>query len=575
MNIFKGIPVSAGISVGTVYVSIEDTLTHIPRYRISKERYQEELTRFEKAIAYASKEIKELIRYKTTSTSEQDILQTHIEMLQDREFKSTVAERLEKYSYNVEWIVHNYISELVEKLNIASQKGTYLRARTADFYDILKKILDHLLLRNTRSFHIPKESILFCQNLTPSELITLRDKRLKGIVLETGGAYSHTAILARALEVPCVMGIPEITICVEINDTVIIDGTAGEVILNPEEETIEFYKRKREKASEERSRRMDCVTLPSQTTDNIYIPLQANIEVPEEVGTAKEFGAEGIGLYRSEFLFMNRNEWPNEEQQYQAYVQVLETMGNAPVTIRTLDVGGSSLLPSVKEPNPILGWRAVRFSLANNEIFHTQLRALYRASMHGSLRILFPLVSVPEEIQKIKDTVRNVQKQLTKERKSYSKDVPLGIMIEVPSAAILSDVLAAQVDFFSIGTNDLVQYTMAVDRSNEYVAYLYDYFHPSILRLLRIIISHAHAAGIRVAMCGEMAGDPHAVALLLGMNIDELSVNYPALPTIKQIVRSLSRNESVRLAQQILAMNSINDIKKRLVEFSQKILHAS
>jgi phosphotransferase system enzyme I (PtsI) len=381
--------------------------------------------------------------------------------------------------------------------------------------------------------------------------------------MDAGGKTSHTAILARAFEIPAVLGLSEISKTVATGDHIIVDGNRGRVIVNPSGKSIETYRETQAEWHRREVSLMDLNDLPAETRDGKLISLEANIEVPEEVESIFAHGADGIGLYRSEFLFLKPGHLPTEDEQYEAYSRVLKSMGDKNVTIRTLDVGGDKVVPELEgmnEKNPILGWRAIRFCLSHLELFKTQLRALLRASVHGNLRINFPMISGLEELNRSIEILEEVKHEMDTAGIPYAENIPLGIMIEVPSAALTSDILAKKVSFFSIGTNDLIQYTIAVDRGNENIAYLYEPFHPGVLRLIKTIIENGHMHGIPVGMCGEMAGDPLASVILLGLGLDEYSMSAFGIPEVKRIIRSVSMAEAEELVGEVMEMRSFYEI---------------
>ncbi len=401
----------------------------------------------------------------------------------------------------------------------------------------------------------------------------MNKRMVKAIVMDAGGKTSHTAIIARSFEIPAVLGLSSITRLVQGDEQIIVDGNSGVVIVDPDEETLEKYHRILNRWQEHEVRLMRLNTLPAETRDGKLIFLKGNIEIPEEVDGVINHGASGIGLYRSEFLFLRPSGLPTEDEQYEAYKQVLEAMENRPVTIRTLDIGGDKFSEKIgthNEKNPILGWRAIRLCLSRLDLFRTQLRALLRASMHGRLQIMFPMISGVHELNRALDILSEVKDDLRSEEIPFADEIPVGIMIEVPSAALTSDILARKVDFFSIGTNDLIQYTIAVDRGNERVAYLYEPFHPGVIRLIKTIIDNAHAEGLSVAMCGEMAGDPLASVVLLGLGLDEFSMSAVGLPEVKQIIRSVSLAEAEELAGRIMELRDTDDVDRAVKDYMQQ-----
>jgi phosphotransferase system enzyme I (PtsI) len=413
---------------------------------------------------------------------------------------------------------------------------------------------------------LEQECILVCHDLLPSDAISMDKVRVQAIAMDAGGKTSHTAILARAFEIPAVLGLGSILASVKDNEVVIVDGNKGVVIVDPDDETIQLYTSLQKIRAKREVQLMGLSDLPAETRDGKLILLKANIEIPEEVDAAINHGADGIGLFRSEFLFLrNRNGLPDEEEQFEAYRHVLTAMGERPVTIRTLDIGGDKMLktmngPLINEKNPILGWRAIRFCLAHEDIFRTQLRALLRASVHGKLRIMFPLISGLEELVQSLTILEEVKSALRREKQPFVEDITVGIMIEVPSAALISDILARKSAFFSIGTNDLIQYTVAVDRGNEHTAYLYDPLHPGVLRFLKMIVENGHACGLPVGMCGEMAGDPLYTLVLLGLGLDELSMSALGIPEVKRIIRSTTLAAAEEFVGRLMRLTSSSEI---------------
>jgi phosphoenolpyruvate-protein phosphotransferase (PTS system enzyme I) len=396
-----------------------------------------------------------------------------------------------------------------------------------------------------------------------------------GIAADVGGKTSHTAILARSSEIPAVLGLSDITRHVNAGDELIVDGIRGMVIVEPDKLTRELYDERKKEWQRKYVILKELRQLPAETVDGKLVSIEANIELPEEVDSVLTHGGDGIGLFRSEFLFLQPNHFPTEEDQYHAYSTVLKAMRGRSVTIRTLDLGGDKVMPGFSletDANPLLGWRAIRFCLSKPDIFRTQLRALLRSSMNGNLRIMFPLISGAEELSKIVETLVEVKEELRKENVSFRDEIPMGIMIEVPSAALSSDILAGQADFFSIGTNDLIQYTLAVDRGNERVAYLYQPFHPGVIRLIRTTIENAHAQGLPVGMCGEMAGDPLATVVLLGLGLDSFSMGPIAIPLIKRIIRSVGVMEAEALARSLVPMRSSAQIEQAVRKWMEERL---
>jgi phosphoenolpyruvate-protein phosphotransferase (PTS system enzyme I) len=563
MKTMQGISASPGIVAGKAFVYYEDTVS-IPKYGIDDHEIDSEYERFIDATDRASSEITELKKKVEDSTNGNEVrfLDSHLLMLRDPEFTGRVQKGLRDRKMNVEWILSEAMEEFVRQLQASGD--AYLRERSIDIHDVAQRVLNHLLFRERISLaDISEEVVLVAHNLLPSEALQMNKRMIKGIAMDAGGKTSHTAILARSFELPAVLGLKNICKNAQGGDEIIVDGNSGVVILRPEKETLLHYRQTRQ---EWEKREVDLLTLnelPAETKDGKCIALKANIEVAEEVESVLSHGSDGIGLFRSEFLFLQSGVVATEEIQYEFYSSVLKKMKDRPVTIRTLDVGGDKLIPDIEEldeRNPILGWRAVRFCLARLDIFKAQLRAVLRASVHGNLHIMFPMISGIEELRNVLDVLEETKEDLRREGIEFNEKIPVGIMIEVPSAALTADILAKEVHFFSIGTNDLIQYTIAVDRGNEKIAYLYEPFHPAVLRLLKTIIESAHRQGIPVGMCGEMAGDPIASVILLGLGLDEYSMSPFGIPEIKKIIRSITLTEAEELVGTIMDMRSFEEI---------------
>ncbi|MBI9104658.1 MAG: phosphoenolpyruvate--protein phosphotransferase [Spirochaetales bacterium] len=564
MKEITGISASPGIVIGKVFYYIDDNIT-VPEYEIPQSEVEKEIERYKTAVGMAEQEILEL--KKNTSSNfvkEGRFLDSHILMLKDPDFSSKIVTGITEQKKNAEFILFKTARSYIKQFKAIDDP--YLRERTVDIHDISRRVLNHLLYRERISLNdIQDEVILVTHNLMPSDAITMNKRMVKGIAMDAGGKTSHTAILARAFEIPAVLGLSDITSHVRSGDDVIIDGNSGKVIVQPDEKTRVQYEKILKEWQKKESELLTLNELPAETRDGKLIKLYANIEIAEETESAVVHGADGIGLYRSEFLMLEPGKYYSEDEQYSTYVSVLEEMGDKPVTIRTLDVGGDKFISEagdLDEKNPLLGWRAIRYCLAHKDIFRIQIRALLRASAKGKLRIMFPMVSGVEEVDDLLEFLEEVKDELKEEGKNFDTNVPVGIMIEVPSAAVTTDILAGKVDFISIGTNDLIQYTTAVDRGNERVAYLYQPFHPAVLRLLRMIIDSAHAASIPVSMCGEMAGDPMAAVILLGLGLDGYSMSAFSIPEIKKIIRSTTMADAEEMVGTIMDMRSYKEIDK-------------
>jgi phosphotransferase system enzyme I (PtsI) len=560
MEWLSGISASSGFAIGRAFLYLEDEAPEIPRYGIQKEQVKAEWRRFLSASGEARAEVERLLEASSREMGREqaELLEAHLLMLEDEEFQGQIKDSLEKRLENVEWVIRDIAHELAQKL--LCSPDAYLRERATDISDVARRIIYKLLsIRKFSLADLDEDVILVVHDLLPMDALIMNKKRVKGIVMDMGSRTSHTAILARAFQIPAVLGLSRATKLINNGGQIIVDGAAGQVVIDPDAQTLKRYKGAFSRYQRSAKDLLQYKDYPAETTDGRRVSLKANIEFPEEAEQALRYGAEGIGLYRSEFLFLTPGHPAEEEVQYQAYRRVLKTMGDRPVTIRTLDLGGDKLLPNIQdidEKNPLLGWRAVRFCLSLPELFKAQLRALLRCSVEGNLRIMFPMISGMEELIDVLTVFEEAKEECRKKGQPYAEDMPVGIMIEIPSAAMIADILARKADFFSLGTNDLIQYSMAVDRGNEKISYLAQPFHPGVLRFLKTTIDAAHNQGIKAAMCGELAGDPYAAPLLLGLGLDEFSMNASALPLIKKIIRDSSMEDCRALAGEALACSS-------------------
>lgn len=560
-TIYKGIAASSGIAIGKAFRLIEPDLS-FERKAISY--VNEELERLHSALQAAKSDL-ELIRDHTKVHLGEDkaaIFEAHLLVIEDPEFLSAIEEKIKTEKVNCE----SALSDISEQFIAIFEQmdNEYMRERAADIKDVSKRILAHLLqVKLPNPSLIAEEVIIVAHDLTPSDTAQLNKQYVLGFTTDIGGRTSHSAIMARTLEIPAVVGTNHVTTTIENGDIVIVDGNRGEVHINPTPEVLKKYEKLQKEDIQNRLKLTQLKNEPTVTQDGKYVELVANIGSPKDIEAVLEYGGEGVGLYRTEFLFMERNQMPTEEEQFEAYKIVLEKMDNKPVVVRTLDIGGDKELPYLQqdvELNPFLGFRAIRLCLEEQNIFRTQLRALLRASMYGNLKIMFPMIATLEEFRLAKEILLEEKQSLQNNGHEVNENIEIGIMIEIPAAAILADQFAKEVDFFSIGTNDLIQYTFAADRMNEKVSYLYQPFHPSILRLIKMVIDAAHKEGKWVGMCGEMAGDELAIPLLLGMGLDEFSMSPSSILKARSIIRKLNIQDLIPLIEKVLSLNSGDEV---------------
>ncbi len=561
----QGIGASPGIIVGKAYL-IERFKVRLPQKRIGSEGVDGEIKRFFNAIQESKNQLTE-IKEKILDPQVRKhsfILDVHLMILNDEMLLQDTVDTIRKRKVNAEWA----LDLTLEKLDAAFQaiEDEYLRERRSDLHYVTARIFRNLLGKKHDDISkIKGKVVVVAHDLSPADTLQMNLKHVAGFITDIGGKVSHTAILSRSLGIPSVVGLEVATALINGGDLLIIDGETGRVVINPTDEVSQsFLERKRRGRSVEREI-LKYASLPAETRDGVRIRLQANIEMVEEIASAKMHGAEGIGLYRTEILYLNRKDLPTEEEHFQIYRRLVENIYPATATVRTLDIGGDKFLPNYSknnELNPALGLRAIRFSLKEIEIFKTQLRGILRASVHGKLRILLPMISGIEEVRKAKAVLEDVKKDLARARVPFDGKIEVGAMIEIPSASDIADILAREVDFFSIGTNDLIQYALAVDRINEHVSYLYEPLHPAVLRILRWVVQSGHRAGIRVAICGEMAAEPTYVIVLLGLGLDEFSMNPVSIPKVKKVLRMSRFEETRSLVEQLFQFSTVSEIER-------------
>ena len=571
--IITGIGVSPGICIGKAYLVDVEGVDIVEKYHISQIHVHSEIKRFKLAVKKAKNELRTIIENTPDAIREHvDILETHVILLNDKLLYGKIIETIEADFINAEWALKKVVSSL--KAMFLNMSDIYLKERAIDIGHVSDRILNNLVgSEKINIATIDKRVVLVATDLSPAQTSQIQLERVKGFITDQGGGTSHTSIIARTLGIPAVSGLDHATKTICSGDLIIVDGISGKVIVHPSEQTLVVYEERRlqyeiRMAALDRQSHLDAVTL-----DGKRFMVMGNIELPEEIVAVLDRGGDGVGLYRTEFQYLGRPDYPGETELFEKYKDVVEVMAPRPVTIRTLDINGDKALDrpvEIVEDNPALGLRAIRYCLKHPDIFKTQLRAILRAAAYGNVRILFPMISGYEEIQEAKAMLDTASDELKKEGIAHNRDIEIGIMIEVPSAVILSDILADTVDFFSIGTNDLIQFSLAIDRGNRQVAYLYNPLHPAILRLLRQTVDAARAKGKKVFMCGEMAGDTLHIPILLGLGIQEFSMNPNAIPLAKQTIRSLNVEEARSFLCDIMKEKTAQAVMERVqIRFGQ------
>ncbi|SEG55354.1 phosphoenolpyruvate--protein phosphotransferase [Paenibacillus sp. UNC499MF] len=557
----RGIAASAGIAIARAFRLEHPDLTVI---RKTVEDTEAEVAKFEHALEKSSAELEAIKEqtFREMGEEKAEIFESHLLVLGDPELVDPVKAKIRDEKVNAEFAMNEVAMTFVEMFE--NMNSDYLKERAADMRDVTKRVLAHLLgVKFVSPSSISEETVVVAEDLTPSDTAQLNRTYVKGFTTNIGGRTSHSAIMARSLEIPAVVGTKNVLDLVKDGDLLIVDGLDGDILINPVPAVVEEYRAKQQRYAEQRAEWAKLRNEPTVTPDGHHVELAANIGTPADVAGVLENGGEAVGLYRTEFLYMGRDQLPTEEEQYKAYKAVLEKMEGKPVVVRTLDIGGDKELPYLqlpKEMNPFLGFRAIRLCLEREDIFRTQLRALLRASVHGSLRIMFPMIATLDEFRQAKALLLEEKEKLAAEGTPASDEIQLGIMVEIPSTAVMADQFAKEVDFFSIGTNDLIQYTMAADRMNERVSYLYQPYNPAILRLVKMVIDAAHREGKWAGMCGEMAGDTTAIPLLLGLGLDEFSMSATSiLPARSQIVK-LSLAEMRQLAARAIELSTAEEV---------------
>ena len=570
---FYGAGVSPGIARGTVNV-VTDDFEDVAHYRISSDDIAGEIGRFETALIQTRAQILEMQQKIAEAIGAKDagIFDAHLLVVEDRTLIDEVLRKLENDLFNVEYIFQEVATHYAETLSKIDDP--YLRERALDIQDVTRRVVRNLQGKAPKPvLSTAQPHVLIAHNLTPSDTATMNREHVLGFATDLGSRTSHTAIMARSLGIPAVVGLHDVTAKLESGQQVLLDGYSGLLILDPTPETLWHYGELKDRKQRVAEQLTGLRETKSTTRDGRHIVLSANIELPTEVDTVVENGAEGIGLYRTEFLYLNRPTLPTEEEQYETYRQVAEKVAPHPLIIRTFDLGGDKIalgMDADDEQNPFMGLRAIRFSLEHLDIFKAQIRAILRASQAGNVKIMFPMISGLNELQRAIGVLDECKAELQSEGIPFRTETEVGAMIEIPSAALCAHALARHVDFFSIGTNDLIQYALAVDRVNERIAHLYEPTHPAVMRLLKMVSDAAHAHNIWVGVCGEMAGDLTMVPLLLGLGMDELSVSASLVPRVKRVVQTLTIPECEQLVEEALAMETPTDVLARCGEVAQK-----
>lgn len=563
-KVLRAVGVSSGITTGRVYL-LERGRIPITKRSIKEEHIEREILRFKHAIKSTIEELNSIKEAITDDEIKRHafIIDAHMLILQDDYFLNDVVDAIRKDRINTEWALDIVVSKFLASFE--KMEDHYLRERGQDVKYIHERLVRILVKGKTTDIHgrsVKGKAIIVAHDLSPADTIQLNLNQISGFATDVGGRTSHTSIVARALEIPAVVGIGNITSLVKNNDSIIIDGDEGVVIINPTKEVQKDYIAKQLHLKSQKREFLRIAKLKSETKDGFRLRVGANIELLEEMDIVERYGAQGIGLYRTEYIYLSRKTLPTEMDHYHIYRKLAENRALEYITIRTLDIGGDKFVSDIevpKEMNPAMGLRAIRLCIKELQLFKSQLMGILRASAYGPLRILIPMISGIEEVRKTKAVIKECMEELNHKRVNFNKDIKIGIMIEVPSACMISDQLAQEVDFFSVGTNDLIQYTLAIDRVNEYVSYLYEPLHPAVLMMIKLAVEAAHSNKIDIALCGEMAGEPLYVPILLGLELDELSMNPYSIPRAKKVIRGLEHSYCKELLREVLRTNSAKE----------------
>ena len=563
----QGIAASSGYAIAKAY-RLENPVLTVEKTSI--DQVEEEIQRFHAAIDVSKAELEKIKEHaqRELGQDKADIFAAHLLVLSDPELINPIVDKVKSEKVNVEYALDETANMFITMFE--SMDNEYMKERAADIRDVTKRVLAHLLgVHLSNPSLISEEVVIIAEDLTPSDTAQLNRQFVKGFTTDIGGRTSHSAIMARSMEIPAVVGTKDITDQVQNGTMIIVDGIDGHIIIDPTQEEIAEYERKQQKYDAQKKEWAKLVAEPTVSADGKHVELAANIGTPNDVKGVLANGGEGVGLYRTEFLYMGRTELPSEEEQFQSYKEVLEKMEGKPVVVRTLDIGGDKELPYLnlpKEMNPFLGYRAIRLCLEEQGIFRTQLRALLKASTFGNLKIMFPMIATLDEFRQAKAVLLEEKEKLRTEGVAVSDEIEIGIMVEIPSTAVMADIFAKEVDFFSIGTNDLIQYTMAADRMNEKVSYLYQPYNPAILRLIDNVIQAAHKEGKWAGMCGEMAGDSIAIPILLGLGLDEFSMSATSILPARSQIKNISKEEAASYRETLLSMGTVEEVMEFVKE---------
>jgi phosphoenolpyruvate-protein phosphotransferase (PTS system enzyme I) len=575
LNKLKGIAVSSGIIIGKAHLIDRSRVKILYQYLISDQQVSKEVERFKEALHAAKEQISDLKNRMPEQIKRHSfILDTHRMIMEDSMFFNATINAILSEKINAEWALKKSVQNIE---NLFSQiDDPYIKERIVDVEYVAERVLRNLAGKEQESLHeINERVIIVAHELSPADASSINIGKVMGFITDVGGRTSHAAIIAQSLKIPAVVALESVTHQVQDGTLLIVDGNTGEVIIDPDDDLIILYQEKQLNQEKFESSIIRLSHLPAETKDRHLISVRANIEFLEEVATAKDHGAEGIGLYRTEFHYLRSQGLPEEDDLFEDYKEVAEIIAPNPVTIRTLDLGGdrfSSGISWTKETNPALGLRAIRFCLQQPRMFKSQLRAILRASAFGNIQVMFPMISGLQELLDSRTILKEVMTELDQEGTAYDRNIKVGLMIEVPSAVSVADILAKRADFFSIGTNDLIQYALAIDRVNEHVAFMYQPFHPAILRMILQVIKAAKQAGIKVALCGEMAGDPLCTSVLLAMGIDELSLNAGGIPMIKKVIRSLAMDQAKTDLRKIMKLDTAAQVREFILKKMKPLL---